>query len=221
MRIQRSTLRDEARRILREMILEGELGPGSRINEVHLAEDLGISRSPLREALGRLEEEGFLRSEAGRGYFVQPLTREEVREVYPILAALESLAVRTSDETDARVESLERINAKLESALDDADRALELNDRWHRTLVEGCENRRLLEMLETLRRQVYRYENAFFRPGSERARRSPEYHGEIIDALKADDPVAASRAIERHWLQDLDYLVDLVPGSRDDEGEGD
>lgn len=193
------------------MILEGRVGPGERINEVHLAEELGISRSPLREALGRLEEEGFLRSEAGRGYFVQPLTREEVREVYPILAALESLAIRSTDEPGELVDALETINAELEDALEEADRALELNERWHDALVEGCGNRRLREMLRTLRRQVARYENAFFRPGSERARFSPGYHREIVAALRSGDAVGASRAIERHWLQDLEYLVDLVP----------
>src|SRR5881396_1764111 len=89
-------IRADLRRIVLERIVRGELAPGVRIKESRLAEELGTSRTPLREALINLEQEGFVRSELAHGFSVEPLSGREVRETYPILWTLEGLALRAS-----------------------------------------------------------------------------------------------------------------------------
>jgi len=89
-------IRTDLRRIVLERIVSGTLAPGVRIKEARLAEELGTSRTPLREALIKLEQEGFVRSELAHGFTVEPISGREVREIYPLLWTLETLALRSS-----------------------------------------------------------------------------------------------------------------------------
>lgn len=88
-------LREELRQAVLQRILRGVLPPGSRIIESKLSEELGVSRTPLREALLHLEQQGFVRSDLARGFSVEPLSQQEVREIYPIIWTLEGLALRS------------------------------------------------------------------------------------------------------------------------------
>src|SRR5215469_11142131 len=94
--LSRAPMRADLHRTLLDRIVRGELAPGARIKELQISEELGVSRTPLREALLRLEREGFVRSELARGFSVEPLSAREIRESYPIIAALEALAMRSS-----------------------------------------------------------------------------------------------------------------------------
>ncbi len=198
-------------RDLRRRVVAGELPPGLSINEARLADELGVSRTPLRQALARLEQDGFLVSRPNRGFFVATLSREEARELYPILAALEGLAVRLAPPGPKELEALRRLNAGLaEVDPERPDAAVRANFRWHEALVAGYESRRLTTMLETLRRQVYRYEISFFSPGAERLEKSVGLHRSIMEALEDGDLPAATRRIEEHWQTDLDSLAPNV-----------
>ncbi len=202
----RLSLRDQAHDRLMKLILRNELEAGERINESRLAEELSISRSPLREALNQLEEEGFVVSQTGRGYFVRELDIDEARELYVILADLESLAVRLAGPaTRGRIAELRRLNERIPVDPEDSGRAIAVNRAWHEELVSGCPNGRLLEILASLQRHVSRYEHAYFVAGETRLQASKRFHEEIIDALEAGDDVEIQRAIERHWLSDLDF----------------
>ena len=114
-RILRMPLRQEARKAVLEWILDGTLSPGSDVNEASLAASLGVSRTPLREALLALEQDGFLVSETGRGFRVVPLTERDVEEIYPMLWTLEGLAVR--DGANLTVERKRRLGAAAIGAL--------------------------------------------------------------------------------------------------------
>src|SRR4028119_956924 len=96
MTITRVPLREQVHHAIIGRILREELAPGARLSDSALAGELGVSRTPVREALLRLEREGFLEVDVGRGFFVKPLSAGEVREVYPILWTLEVLALRTT-----------------------------------------------------------------------------------------------------------------------------
>ncbi len=204
-------------RDLRGRVVAGELPPGMSINEARLADELGVSRTPLRQALARLEQDGFLVSRPNRGFFVATLSGDEARELYPILAALEGLAIRLAPPGEEELEMLRRLNTLLAEV--DPDRpgsAVRRNFRWHEALVAGCENRRLTTMLETLRRQVYRYEISFFSPGVKRLEKSVSLHRSIMEALDAGNLAAATRRIEEHWRADLDSLApDVSPGAKE------
>ncbi|MFW6078340.1 MAG: GntR family transcriptional regulator [Gemmatimonadota bacterium] len=198
----------QIRRILLKRILAGEIAPGANLNEVRLARELGASRTPLRLALVRLEQEGFLVAEPNRGFFVAALSAEEAEELYPILATLEGLALRQGAPSEADLRELGRMNEEL-ARLDpgEFETAAQANLRWHETLVRRCENVRLMGMIETLRQQVYRYEVSFFSPGRERLETSVELHRSILEALEGGDPDLACTRLDAHWMTDLDTLA--------------
>jgi DNA-binding GntR family transcriptional regulator len=203
----RSPLRANVAETVLARILSGALAPGSRITESRLAEELGVSRTPLREALFQLERDGFVHADLARGFTVAPLDPREVRELYPVLESLEVLALRTLGTlAAAAVPELERINDQLAAAAGDASRGLALDARWHATLLARCPNERLLALIAQLKRSVSRYERIYMRDAA-LARASVAQHRAVIQALAAGDLDGAVRALERNWRFGLDALL--------------
>src|SRR5918998_6669723 len=117
----RANLAEGIANLIRDMILDGRLPAGDRINEVHLAAHIGVSRTPLREALSRLVNEGALRDVPRRGFFVCPLSEEEVRAIYPIRSILDPAALRLGGFPSAqRIARLRRLNRQLGACTDPA-----------------------------------------------------------------------------------------------------
>jgi len=209
--IERHPLREQVRRVVLRRILQGELAGGTNLKEAQLAEDLGVSRTPVREALMQLEQEAFLVSDPGRGFFVAPLTSQEVRDLFPLIGLLEGTALRWAGPPPAEaMAQLDTINAELGSVDKDPENALSLNGHWHRLLVAHCDNQRLRDLIEQLRRQAYRYEYNYFMPGVARIGTAVELHRAITDPLHHDDVEAACRAIDEHWVTDLDLMLPQV-----------
>jgi DNA-binding GntR family transcriptional regulator len=187
------------------------LEPGSRLVESRLAKELGVSRTPLREALMHLEREGFLELQPNRGFLVAPLSREEAQELYPILALLESRALElTGPPEPSRAAQLAEVNERLLVSGPTRDEVFSTNVEWHAVLTSGCPNRTLLRMLARLRRKVYRYEWAHFASGGDSLRTAVEYHDAILSALRSGDMLAASGALHRHWSADLERLISAM-----------
>jgi len=162
--IERAPLRREVRRLLLEAIVRGDLAPSEGINEADLSARLGVSRTPLREALLALTQEGFLTATPGRGFTVRPLRLEDAEALYPILWTLEGLAVRASwPFPPERLRELEQANRRLETARDDAAIALARDREWHSILLAGCPNPMLLTMIENLKDHAARFEDAYMR----------------------------------------------------------
>ena len=211
--ITRVPLRDQVHHAIVDRILRDELKPGARISDTALARELGVSRTPIREALLRLESEGFLEADIGRGFFVKPLSVREVREAYPVLWTLEVLALRgTGAPTSERRAEMDRINAALEGE-DDPERRIDLDGEWHRTLLEPCGNEYLLTLIGSLKSVIRRYEyaymqNAGYIPVSTRA------HDEIAELVSAGDVEGAVPLLENNWrftMQSLlGWLDDIV-----------
>lgn len=185
---QRGNISAELRGALGERILSGALGAGLRLNEVHLARELGVSRTPLREALTQLVADGLLESVPRRGYFVPELSVDEVRALYPIRAFLDPEALRMSGLPDAdELEALRRLNDQLAAVSPrNPARRIDLDDRWHRRLIARCGNPVLLEMIEQLIRRTRRYEFAYLREQAHVEVATGE-HEAILDALAAGD----------------------------------
>lgn len=182
---------------IRELTLSGSLEPGERLNEVRLASQLGISRTPLREALSRLVVEGALFVSPGRGFFVSPLSEAEVREIYPIRAILDPAALRLSGiPSRASIGRLKALNQKFVKSTD-ALNAVEIDDAWHLELLSGCPNKTLVELIQQFMRRTRRYEL-----GLMRSRRSVitsgADHDFIIESLEAGHLEGACAALERN-----------------------
>lgn len=203
----RAPLRDDLRQVVLDRILSGELPAGSRITESRLAAELGVSRTPLREALFHLESDGFVRSDLARGFSVAPLSVREVRESYPILQALESLALRSMGPlAAAATPELRRINKQLAGAAGDSEKGRYLDHQWHDALLAACPNQRLLELIARLKETVSRYERLYMRDASLVAA-SVAQHLRIIEALEAGDFELAVKEIEENWHFALTMLL--------------
>lgn len=206
--IQRLPVAEQVQRLVAERILDGSMTPGTRINEVHLARELGVSRTPLREALQRLHQEGLVSSRPHSGFFVASASRAEAFELYELLALLEADALELSGVPDAaHLERLEQLNEEIATTRTTAS-AIRRNTAWHRALLSGCANGSLLRLVESTRRKVDRYEHLYFAPGPERIAASVQLHEAILGALGRRDLAEARRSLRIHWLADLEEMGD-------------
>jgi DNA-binding GntR family transcriptional regulator len=181
--VRRENISGELLAEIRNMIVDGHLPEGSRINEVHLAAELGVSRTPLREALARLAQEGALTSVPRIGWFVRPLTLEELEQIYPIRALLDPEALRVAGlPPPARIERLEALNRRILEA-EDSEARIALDDRWHLELIAGCRNKVLLDLIRQFILRTRRYELALMRE-SRNAAAAADTHRDIMAALR-------------------------------------
>ncbi len=193
----RDNISDSVAVEVRGRIVDGRLPAGERINEVHLSQELGVSRTPLREALGRLAAEGALTNVPRFGYFVRALTLAEFEQIYDIRPLLDPEALRLAGvPARKRLERLEKLNRKLAAARN-PEAAIALDDAWHLELLADCPNRVLIELIENVVRRTRRYELALMRETSNVLRAS-EGHSRILAALRDGNLVAACAALRRN-----------------------
>jgi DNA-binding GntR family transcriptional regulator len=210
--ITRTPLRDQVYREILDRIYRGDLHPGARVRDTTLASQLSVSRTPVREALLRLAREGVIDADMGRGFTVCRLDPAEMRETGAILAALEGLALQTCDEIPAeRLARLSEIDQELAQTRGDVDRCIRLDEEWHRTLLEGCPNRRLLDMISTLWQVPRRYMRAYLRDAG-RVSLSTQHHARIIEALRRNDRVTAAQRFGHHWQRGIEELGAWIEG---------
>lgn len=158
--LQRKNLSAEIADIIRKMIFNGGLAPGERVNEVHLAEKLGVSRTPLRESLSALASEGAVDVKSRRGFFVRELTVEDARSIYSIRTILDPEALSLSGlPTPTQLRKTESINDALRAAIN-VDEGISLDDQWHFSLYRNCTNYELLDLIKTFMGKTRRYELA-------------------------------------------------------------
>jgi GntR family transcriptional regulator, vanillate catabolism transcriptional regulator len=206
------SLAEQARESIRTAILDGTLEPEQRITIEQLAIELGISRTPIREALKALEGEGLLQLIPHRGAIVARFAREELDHRYSIRAMLEGYAAELACTADAQgmATALGRICDRIEQLIDHPDaKALsefvDLNLEFHATLREGARSPTLERVLDQLRNPV-----AFsisYWSDDERRRGSHQMHLAIVEAFRLQDPVLARQRAERHLLEARDLLV--------------
>lgn len=199
-------LRHDIRADLLDRIVNGRLKAGERVNEVPLARQLKVSRTPLREALLQLERDGFTRSDVRRGFAIEKLSAHELREIYPMIWTLEGLALRSSAAfAHLLVPELTRINSQLAIARHPR-RAIALDTRWHETLIGQSSNRRLAATIAGLRLAARRYELVYMADTALLAE-SVVQHGRVIEALKKRDIDAAQQALEANWRFGMQALL--------------
>jgi len=195
------TLREQVLEHLREEILSSRLEPGAELNEVALSASLGVSRGPIREALGRLAAEGLVTVTPRRGAIVTKLTKQEFMDAYQVREALESLATRIavprlSDDDRAELHRMSDEMRRLAEA-NDSDAFFEVNRRFHEKLVAASGNRRLQAMHEQLLGQMGRLlrKSADLRGG---LGESAAAHEAILEAADAGDADRAARLMADH-----------------------
>jgi DNA-binding GntR family transcriptional regulator len=203
--------------LVREMVVDGRLPAGERINEVHLSARLGISRTPLREALSRLAAEGALDIEPRSGFFVHPLTLEEFEQIYPIRALLDPEALRLAGLPDSeRLARLEAQNRELGNT-QDPEAVIALDDAWHLELLAGCPNRALVALIQQFMGRTRRYELALMRE-QRNVQRSFEDHVVILDALRKGRLANACKSLRQNMKSGSGPIVAWLRGRSEREG---
>lgn len=201
---------------LRTALLEGELQPGEALSEVALAQRFSTSRSPIRDALGRLEQEGYVvRKPNGRGV-VAPLDTKELCDLYQVRAAVEGLAAGlavphlTGLALDELARHLDRMRAC--SLAGDIDASLEAGARFHDVVCRHCPNLPLREIVESVRTRIKRYRQVIAGLRDRDVRIGE--HVAILRALEQRDAAAAEKAMREHVLRSAATLmagVDMTP----------
>ena len=198
-------LYEEVAEQLRQRIFRRELEPGSWIDELKIAEEFGISRTPLREALKVLAAEGLVTMKVRRGAYVTEISEKDLHDVYHLLALLESDAagVVASTATPQQLGELEALHAELAAAAGDRERFFTLNERFHLRLLELADNRWRGQMVADLRKvmKLSRH-HSLFKQG--RIGDSLAEHGAVMAALHARDAQGAAQAMRVHFAQGLE-----------------
>ena len=203
-------LRETVCEALRDAIRRGILEPGERLMEVQLAEELGISRTPVREAIRKLEQEGYVIMMPRRGTYVSSVSVHDVKEIFEIRSALESLstglaAIRIEPE---ELEKLRALLAELEGHIErkDIDKIVATDVEFHGLLYQVSRNDRLVAIISNLKEQLARFRTlSMSYPG--RLQETLEEHRAMVEAIAAGDVEAARDAAERHMERAEETLL--------------
>jgi DNA-binding GntR family transcriptional regulator len=207
------TIRKKVYHHIREKILSGNITPGERLIETRLAQDIGTSRTPVREALHSLELEKLIKSIPRVGYVVEGLNEQELEQICEIRAVIEALAARWAIEKSQKklAKDLARNIAKQEEALSKRNLQgyVELDSQFHDIIAKLSGSDRLLELVQTLRRHMLRYRThvvyAF-----DTAIRSIEGHKGLVRAIEEGDVDLAVEVLQRHLQQAKEDILQYV-----------
>lgn len=200
-------LYEEVAELLRQRIFARELEPGGWIDELRIADDYGISRTPLREALKVLAAEGLVTMKVRRGAYVTEVNEKDLRDVYHLLNLLESDAAGVVAEcaTTEQQQELQALHDDLEAAAGktDRERFFQINERFHMRLLEIADNRWRMQMVSDLRKVMkLNRHHSLFKSG--RIDESLREHRAVLTALLARDASATRHAMQTHFRNGLD-----------------
>lgn len=198
-------LYEEVAELLRQRIFRRELEPGSWIDETRLAEEYGISRTPLREALKVLAAEGLVTMKMRRGAYVTEVSEQDMSEVYHLLALLESDAVGVvaQSASESQLRELQALHTELAGAVADRDRFFAVNERFHTRVLEIAGNKWRNQVVADLRKVMkLNRQQSLLKSG--RIEESLQEHALVMDALLARDASRASQRMQAHFRSGLE-----------------
>lgn len=201
-------LREIVFETLREAIIQGRLKPGERLMEIQLAEDLGVSRTPVREAIRKLELEGFLVMVPRKGAYVADISVKDITDIFEVRAALEALAAGLAAErvTEDELDQLERALIHLsEASANDLETVVKTDTSFHELIYKASRNQRLLQIVKHLQEQIQRFRTASLgRPG--RTRIAIEEHRKIVEAI-SERNVELAQTLAREHIENAEQSL--------------
>ena len=194
-------LRDVVFNTLRQAILKGELEPGERLMEIQLAERLGVSRTPIREAIRKLELEGLVLMIPRKGAEVAKISARSLRDVLEVRRALEELAIELACQrmSEEDVGNLQKAQEDFKNAIAEGDamKIAETDEHYHDVIYEGTQNAKLIQMLNNLREQMYRYRLEYIKDEDKRKILVLE-HEKILKTVRERKVAEAKEAVREH-----------------------
>lgn len=211
-------LREIVFETLREAIIKGTLKPGERMMEIQMAEELGVSRTPVREAIRKLELDGFVVMIPRKGAYVAGISMKDIADVFEIRTALEGLAAGLAAEraTDEELEHLERLLVKIAECIEanDFKTLIALDTEFHDTLYKACRNERLIKIVSNLMEQIQRFRTtSLASPG--RSKFALEEHKKIVEAV-SDRNTELARALASEHIENAENsMLDTLKENKD------
>ena len=198
---------------IRTAIMNGVLQPRERLMEIQLAEELGVSRTPIRKALRKLELEGFIVMVPRKGAYVADLSFKDIADVFEIRAALEGLAAGLAAEriTEEELETMERLIVGKQEAINsgDIDKLVEVDTKFHELLYQSSRNDRLATIISNLREQIQRFRlTSLSFPG--RNKESLREHKQLLEAIQARDSQLARQLAQEHIENAENVLLECI-----------
>lgn len=208
--IPRLSLREQIYDRLRSAIIHLELKPGERINDKALAEQFGVSRTPVREALKKLEDEGLIVTSPGSETVVSLVEVEQAMHAFTVVASLHGLAARLAltTLTLTHADQMTAINNEFAEALkvEDKYRAIQMDDQFHAVIIEASHNPEIMLALDRLLPKIRRLELQKFNTFD--GKKSIKQHQEIISCISNDSKEQLPALIENNWLSLAEYLTE-------------
>ena len=202
-------LREMVYEELKMQILKGSIIPGTRMMEVELAEEMGVSRTPIREAIRKLEKEGLVTIEPRRGAYASMISTDDMVEILEVRQDLEGLAAyfAANRMTDGQMEELRQVSDNYNDAVKrgNMEDMIKYDTRFHHIIVESCHNKILVQMIEQLQELVLRFRYIYY-DNFRRAEKMPEEHKAIIAAIAEGNEDKARAAADIH----IERLKELV-----------
>lgn len=206
----RKSLREEVYESLKKSILHGKLRGGQRLIEETLANQIGISRTPVREAFHKLERDDLVTRLPKGGFAVREFTKEDVEEIFGIRSALESYAsyLASLHITPEKISQLEKKVKELEDALEkrDDEKFIQLNTEFHDLIYKSCKSKKLIEMINNFRDYFYRYRSALIHT-EKGMNYSIEDHRRMLEAMKKKNPRLVERLVRNHLARGKELII--------------
>lgn len=194
-------LRDVVFRTIRQEILTGKLKPGERLREIVISEQMGVSRTPVREAIRMLELEGLVKTFPRRGAEVADITKKELMDVLEVRNALEKLAIELACEriSKEQIQKLKDNVAEFETAMEEKDpeKLAMIDEEFHFSIIEATGNDRLIQLLNNIRQQMYRFRFEYLKK-EEVYRQLLKEHIEIIENIEEGNVRKATSKMASH-----------------------
>lgn len=213
----RKSLREEVYDTLKKSILHGKLKGGQRLIEEQLADQIGISRTPVREAFHKLERDDLVTRLPKGGFAVREFTKEDVEEIFGIRTALESYAayLATLHMTPDRLSALEKKIQETEKALrsGEDEKVVQLHTEFHDLLYKSCKSKKLTEMINNFRDYFYRYRSALLKTRYG-IHDSMEGHRHMLEAMKKRNPRLVEKLVRKHLGRGKDIIIKEINQGR-------
>ncbi|GEN33576.1 GntR family transcriptional regulator [Aneurinibacillus danicus] len=210
----RISAKEKAFQQLQRWIIDGTLEPGEKLYDIELAEALGISRTPVREALQLLQIRGFIEMHPGKETRVTAIQRDDVLKMYPPLASLQALAAEEAVKNivPGHIEALKEINMRYEQAIHNGQvfTAMEIDEEFHNLIVEIADNPYILDFSSLLQMHLRRLKYVFLKQHTASNTDSLKEHERVIQALAGGDGEAASAAMKQNWLRPMREVYELL-----------
>lgn len=196
---------------LKRQIMIGEIPPGTRMMEVELADDMGVSRTPIREAIRKLEKEGLVSIEPRRGAYASEISIKDMVDVLEVREFLEGMAAGlaskriTEEEIEALKHSIDAYRDAVESGA--TEEIIEEDEIFHKLIVDCSGNKTLIQMINQVQELALRFRYIYYEDFS-RYQNMPNEHQEILDAVLTGDPETARKVADEHVLRLKEFVVE-------------